>query len=237
MRYIPDQTGRFRQRPFFDSRELDIEFEQVITAFVRERHGVVQYPIETEDLTVLMERYTDDLDLYGDLSEHGRDVQGVTEFFADRKPRVSIASDLSSSGRENRLRTTLTHEFGHVRLHSPLYQLEARTPRLFREEGPADRVICKRDSILDAPQRDWMEWQAGYVCGAVLMPLSEVTRLVTQYREQSGNMSLISAGSRDARALCDCLTGHFRVSQDAAAVRLTKLGYLKAGTSRQLLFD
>ena len=29
---------------------------------------------------------------------------------------------------------------------------------------------CKRDNIVGASETDWMEWQAGYVCGAILIP-------------------------------------------------------------------
>jgi hypothetical protein len=43
--------------------------------------------------------------------------------------------------------------------------------------------ICYRDNILDAAQTDWMEWQAGYVCGALLMPASKVRELAGAYLE------------------------------------------------------
>ena len=37
--------------------------------------------------------------------------------------------------------------------------------------------VCKRDSIMNARETDWMEWQAGYVCRALLMPVSPLRKL------------------------------------------------------------
>ncbi|MDP6632124.1 MAG: hypothetical protein QGI51_01295, partial [Dehalococcoidales bacterium] len=68
------------------------------------------------------EQDTSGLDLYADLSGAGIDVDGLTDFFLDKKPVVEIARDLSlESRRRNRLRTTLAHEYGHVKFYSFLW--------------------------------------------------------------------------------------------------------------------
>jgi len=59
--------------------------------------------------------------------------------------------------------------------------------------------ICYRDNILDAAQTDWMEWQAGYVCGALLMPASKVRELAGAYLESHGLFGV--AGQRDSHGL------------------------------------
>ena len=52
----------------------------------------------------------------GDEGERG-EVEGVTEFQVGKKPRVLINRQLSEGrNMENRLRTTLAHEYGHVHL-------------------------------------------------------------------------------------------------------------------------
>ena len=57
--------------------------------------------------------YDADLDPYADLSAYGADVEGVTEFFPNRGPKVSISERIAADERrENCYRTTLTHEFG-----------------------------------------------------------------------------------------------------------------------------
>jgi Zn-dependent peptidase ImmA (M78 family) len=84
---------------------------------------------------------------------------------------VSISIDLTEdTRRENRLRTTLTHEYGHVRFHAYLWDIEPPSPDLLRRLPNGNKIICKRDTMIDAKQTDWMEWQAGYICGAILMP-------------------------------------------------------------------
>jgi hypothetical protein len=103
--------------------ELDEECEHIITSFMQELYGRLIFPIPTEDLTKLIERDADDLDQYSDLSDEGSDVEGITYFRPGQKPIVRIASGLFEHSRsENRLRTTLSHEYGHVKYHDPLWQ-------------------------------------------------------------------------------------------------------------------
>src|SRR5208282_4225053 len=119
VKYVRDNTGRFSERPYYKFEELDRECEDIITRFLKERHGKVEYPVTTEDLTLLIESDTNDFDPYADLSGYGSDVEGLTEFRPGGKPNVKIAERLSNDERrENRLRTTLTHEYGHVRFHA-----------------------------------------------------------------------------------------------------------------------
>src|SRR5437867_12136230 len=109
MKWVADRSGRFPQRPHYDPDELESECEDVITTFLKERHGRVEFPVATEDLTVLIERVVADLDMYADLSHEQGEVEGLTEFLPGQKPRVRISAALSQAPRlENRLRTTLT---------------------------------------------------------------------------------------------------------------------------------
>jgi hypothetical protein len=56
VKYVPDRTGRFSQRPHYEPKELDRECENIIAGFLKERHGAAKYPVSTDDLTVLIER-------------------------------------------------------------------------------------------------------------------------------------------------------------------------------------
>ncbi len=49
MRYVADRSGRFTQRPHYEPKELDRECEAIVSAFLRERHGSVAYPLTTDD--------------------------------------------------------------------------------------------------------------------------------------------------------------------------------------------
>jgi Zn-dependent peptidase ImmA (M78 family) len=162
----------------------------------------------------------------------------VTEFFHNRGPKVSISERISEDDRrENRFRTTLTHEFGHVKFHGPLWAEKFATGDLLDRGPNANKAISKRDNILNAPQSDWMEWQAGYISGALLMPATRLRRLVSDYcapRELHGNIHLTS---EHAANLVHALMDLFAVSREAAEVRLLKLGVLTTTIGQPSLFD
>lgn len=150
MKLTSDPSGRFDRRPHYEPYELDDLCEQLIEGFLQERYRRVEYPISTEDLTLLIERDIDDYDSAADLSDLGEDVEGVTDFFLKKKPRVRIAAHLwDHPSRENRLRTTLTHEFGHVRLHNYLYQMEGSL-RLYESITAGLPQRCKRDDVRES---------------------------------------------------------------------------------------
>ena len=238
VKFVPDRTGRFSQRPHYKPEDLDWECENIINGFLKDNYGVAQFPVLTSDLTRLVERDADDLDLYADLSEFGPDVEGLTEFFHGQKPKVKISLHLAEDERrENRLRTTLTHEYGHVRFHAYLWELEPPRRTLFEDTPNGNRQICKRDTILDAAQTDWMEWQAGYVCGALLMPITPVTRLVGAYQESHGLYGVIGTNDSHGQNLIESVQSAFQVSVDAARVRLIKLGFLGETSAGPSLFS
>jgi hypothetical protein len=177
------------------------------------------------------------LDCYADLRAYGDDVEGVTEFFPEKGPKVSISEHISGDDRrENRYRTTLTHEFGHVKFHGPLWAEKFATGDLLDRRPHANKAVSKRDNILNAPQSDWMEWQAGYISGALLMPVTPVRRLVSDYcspRELHGN---IHVTSDHAVVLTQMVMERFAVSEEAARVRLLKLNLITTTTGQASLF-
>jgi Zn-dependent peptidase ImmA (M78 family) len=227
VKWVRDRTGRFVQRPHYDPDEINGECENVITTFVRQRHGGVAFPIETDDLVVLLEREANDVDIYADLSAEGPDVEGVTYFNPSAKPDVKIARHLAEEHWAiHRFRTTATHELGHVKFHNFLWVTEPRPALLFPEAEPGAADIsprCQRDSIQPLAPTDWMEWQAGYACGAFLMPITYVKRTVADVRASGHWQALSQAAGEQAWHLVASVAERFDVSTDAARVRLTQL--------------
>ena len=121
MKWVVDTSGRFDWRPYYEKEELDVECERIISTYLENKSGKVRYPIPTDDLAVIVEQDSSDLDLYADLSREGDDVEGLTDFFPHKKPVVRISRHLADPGQEKRLRTTLAHEFGHIRFHKFLW--------------------------------------------------------------------------------------------------------------------
>lgn len=227
MRWISDPTGRFLQRPYYAREEMDQECENLIRRFLAGKYRRSKYPVSTNDLAIFLDECTDDLDLYADLSAEGEDVEGMTEFFYDRKPKVSITAELSEqSWREHRLRTTLSHELGHVHFHRCLCVDPPTQKVLYGGVGGTFKQRCRRDSILGAGQSDWMEWQAGYASGAILMPATAVRRIVDGNLKADTTPGHMALGSDAALRLIERVQEQFDVSAEAARVRLMQLGHV-----------
>jgi hypothetical protein len=227
VKYVSDKTGRFSYRPHYQPIELDEACEQIVTAFLKSQYGTNTFPIATEDIIRLIEQNVDYLDPYADLSEFGQDVEGLTEFHAGNKPSVQISGGLmEDQRRENRLRTTLTHELGHVCFHAPLFERNYDQLTLFSSPTQSDIIICNRDGILNASPYDWMEWQAGYACGAFLMPRSYLLLCLTEFTNGRNVTYPVEATSQVGFEIIRLVAERFQVSRDAARVRLSQLNYL-----------
>lgn len=224
MKWLSDSTGRFPQRPYYEGEELDRECEGIVAAFLKREYGSVTYPISTNDLTILIEREAASLDLYADFAAEGEGIEGMTEFFPRGKPAVHIAAELSEAGREHRLRTTLTHELGHVKFHSFLWTFE--TLQAPRGTGQASPPRCHRETMIGARPVDWLEWQAGYASGALLIPLSAVRRTVRAARREAGVYGDVAAATPAGQLIIRAVQQGYQVSADAARVRLVQLGFL-----------
>jgi hypothetical protein len=232
MKWVRDTSGRFPQRPHYLPGEMDAECEHLLTAFLERHCGKIVYPISTESLTVLIEGMAEDLDLYADLSREG-DVEGVTDFFAGGRPRVRISRLLSGAAHmENRLRTTLTHEAGHVKFHGFMFEVDVGRQSLFPPSRPSHTNRCKREQIIGAARGDWMEWQAGYACGALLMPISALRETVRDFlRERGLATAKCALDTEEGQELVSRAVGRFMVSRDAARVRLFQAGALVESTA------
>lgn len=233
MKLIPDSTRRFTMRPHYDPIELDVECEAIVVEFLRTRYGDASFPISTDDLTILLEQRIEDLDSMADLSDLGSDVEGVTYFFRRSKPRVRISRLLwEGDAKEHRLRTTLTHEFGHVHLHGYLYQVD-ESLQSFLESRTDSELRCLRSNIHGQSKADWMEWQAGYSSGALLMPLSRLKRLAADY-PFAADLRDAAVADRDV-SLVAAVSDAFQVSRDAARVRLSQLRMLSEPGAPRLI--
>jgi Zn-dependent peptidase ImmA (M78 family) len=234
--WVPDETKRFRRRPHFKQSEIDRECETLVSGFLQRHRGKVTYPILTDDLTVLIEQHVGALDVYADLTPDGHDVEGVTRFKIGTVPDIEISEPLSNdTRRENRFRTTLAHELGHVRLHDRLFQAAFSPGDLF-EHAREHRLVCKRDTMVDAPKGDWLEWQACYASGSYLMPVTALREELKPILAAHGGYTPFPVGAAASDALIEAVMARFQVSRDAARVRLSKLDYISATPRAPTLF-
>lgn len=234
VKYIRDTIHGFSERPHYEPAELEATFERLVTGFLKEKYGKVEFPFKTDDITTLIERDVSDLDQYADLARYGDTVEGVTEFKRNGKPKVLISNDVHKY--ENRLRTTLTHEYGHVILHNYLFGLEQRKLGLEKNQSP-NAIYCKRETIVAARKVDWMEWQASYASGVALMPKSYVYAIVEPIRERLKVFGAVEPTSEAGRSMVQALVTTFEVSREAATVRLKVLKLLGSPPATRSLFD
>lgn len=214
MRWIDDPSGRFPARPFYEAAELDALGAALAREATRRRSGSGR--LDTDALLVLVEAHAGDLDLYADLeAEFGPGVEAVTEFRPGVAPCIRVERRLAGDPRrEARLRFTLAHELAHVVLHRELWDRRFAEPALL--PGVVSRSEPVHSRALDEPV-GWLEWQAGYLAAALLVPAPRV-RL-------RGRPPF--AGTREGDLLVHRVARTFGVSPEAAAVRLGQLGCLR----------
>jgi hypothetical protein len=118
---VPDRTGGLLYRPYKLEEEIDWECEAFIRHFLQlPAEASLPVPLSTDLLTNAIEAHAKRLDLYADMEA---DLEGLTEISANSAPFVRINRLLSTAHRsQNRLRSTLAHEFYHLYFHAPLYR-------------------------------------------------------------------------------------------------------------------
>ena len=238
MGWLIDKSGRFPQRLFLRPAEIDRDCDRLVSNFLQQRHGEVRFPFSTDDLTVLVEQHSSSLDQYADLSGEGDDVEGMTCFLPDEPPQVLISAQLTEqANRQNRLRTTLAHELGHAFYHRAVFDhLFAAPPHMFEAARAEPRTVCKRDSMMGTSEFDWLEWQAGYFSGAILMPAQQVRRSVGDLLRGHGIHGAAVVGTQAAQEAERHVMARFQVSAEAARVRLRKLSLLADSPGPPTLF-
>jgi hypothetical protein len=238
VRYVRDSIHGFSRRPHYDAAELDSLFEREVVGFLKSKYGEARFPITTEDLKTMIERDVSDLEQYADLSRFGEGVEGVTVFAENGKPKVLVAAELTEDDRRsNRLRTTLTHEYGHVKLHAYMFAAEQPRHSLLLPGQQPNAIYCKRETMMPANKTDWREWQAGYACGATLMPASFVRRTVASIQQRFGIYGSVPADSPAGTAMITAVVERYEVSREAARVRLSVLNLLGRAPAQRSLFS
>jgi hypothetical protein len=81
-----------------------------------------------------------------------------------------------------------------------------------------------RDGLIDAPKPDWIEWQAGWVSGGILMPATELRAWAAELAARVNAKLPFGDISREGGKLIYLVAKRCDVSQLAAKIRLIKLG-------------
>lgn len=135
----------------------------------------------------------------------------------------TVFADLSlkKAGMLNRCRFTLAHEAGHALWHGMYYRAlikEGKARRAYLSCTPAVISQSSRQSAEKMSRHDLIERQANRTASALLMPSCAVKRLIStlgecRTKEDLEDRIIITAGT-------------FRVSDEAARIRLEEMGLL-----------
>lgn len=219
MRWILTESGPFPRRLHFDNmNELDVECERLVKLVYYEKFEKdFVPPLDDDALQVLIEQHAD-IDLYAELPEA---VHGQTEFQPGKRPLIRVNSSVSDNEqRRNRLRTTLAHEWFHAVHHRAAWEIRWAHAHA---RGESDVVVqqtqlplfaCSQETIIEAPENEWAEFQAGYASCAILMPVTSVRTEMAR---------LTSAIFPREQAAVEHIAHTFQVSTQAARWRLAHL--------------
>lgn len=233
-----------RPRIWFKPSEIEDMMEDELR-----RAGLYPSPDEPAvDVEKLLEGHLKvKLDQYAELEET---VLGLTTFAHGQKPKVEINRDLTGTafdheevamGSIGRWRATLAHEAAHVIMHRLLFELPPSQGNLFA--GTNGQASARAESVMRCFKRDiglvrghweWQEVQANKGMAALLMP----RRLVTQITRETlpiGLGGLPEAGSREAERMATRISELFRVSRQAATIRVADLGLVVRGGQQQMV--
>lgn len=131
---------------------------------------------------------------------------------------MRIARRLSDPRYENRLRMTLGHEYGHVWFHAPLW----RNSKSGDEQPDDPQWTCHRDRIVAAREIDWMEFQAAYIGGALLMPKNPLCLWAHEITASEAKEPPLDAGRDLGSPLIERVINGCHVSPEAARIRLLR---------------
>jgi len=243
---IPDKTGKFPFRIWYDDGEIDHVMDWHLQQFSK-----LVEPITTTwtPIDKFVEYYLPkalgvdvDLDFGADLQPNeGADVLAATHFFPDK---VEIAIDRrlveesEREGREGRFNITMAHEASHCLFHLPLFRTDANQGVLF-QNGSQGKIRCLSRNVASTYDRQWWEYQANQGMAALAMPKNKFLKAFLSEREAYGiydNTSLLEAeGGYVFGLVAGHLSRSFRVSKKAVGVRLSSLGQLPNQNQQSLL--
>jgi len=172
--------------------------------------------------------------IYGRMVFQGTDKMPVyiperdeADYATVRADTVMIDESLTEPNMRNLYRSTLMHECGHSFYHRAYYD----DPRNWTDRN--ERMTgCMRSAVEQSGKRklstdnDWMEYQAQYFSGAILMPETKLRAFVQDkaVRDYAAAAALVSY--RNLR-LSERVSKHFGVSIRAAQIRLEQLHLLE----------
>ena len=209
MRMIPNYSGPFSERPYFEKCEIE-------TIATDELRNVDLLPEEPAPIRI--ERFIEKrFRIAPDYRDLPPGLLGLTKFGANGSVEIVISTSLSEDGDDvsaRRLNSTLAHEAGHALLHRRLFSelhLADQTSALTEDiQVDRRRILCRtvdervsdRSASRSTYSGQWWEYQANLMIGALLMPRPLVRDALVPLLTRVGMLGIeaLSTASREPAA-------------------------------------
>lgn len=200
------------------------------------------------DIEKLIEDFFD-LSLDYKLLSRDGSILGITSFGKSVLPVISednnvelievdrgdilIDSKLIDEGNEGRIRFTMAHELAHWILHRELFinEYAKREKNMIISNDTSEGLLtCETDCKTD---EEWIEWQADYLAGALLMPCTlfsyyfNIIRNELDIKQDYLYLDKQKCNRSNCTYAIERLSRIFGTSKLAVRVRMYKLGLLK----------
>jgi hypothetical protein len=214
MKYVRASTGPLRERPFYETRDIERICSDVLTA-------VNLLPTNPEPIRIerFIEQHFRIRPTYDDLADG---LLGYTEFGEKGVTAIHVARSLSERGdRADRvLSSTLAHEAGHGLLQGFLFGLEGTLPLFERDPDVTETTILCRKKGRAGYDGRWWEVQANLAIGALLLPRKLLDRALDGFLTPAGTLGLYTLPSINRPAAIGLLADLFHVTEIVAELRL-----------------
>ena len=227
MRIARTTTGPFKERPYYESKEID-------SIATDELRSVELLPRAPEPIRI--ERFIEKrFNISPRYEPLPAGILGFTRFGSRGAKEVVVSSALAEEGSraaERRINSTLAHEAGHMLLHGHLFALGLRDEArlLFGDDldAASQKFLC-RDAVgagsANAPAYDgrWWEYQANLAIGALLLPRPLVKKALESVLVSRGHMGLVTLEEEKREEAIRRLADAFDVNPVVAQIRAEKL--------------
>lgn len=146
---------------------------------------------------------------------------------------ILIDSKLIDEGNEGRIRFTMAHELSHWILHRELFDDECAKKKsnvIISNDTNEGLLTCETDYKTN---EEWIEWQADYLAGALLMPFTlfnyyfDIIRNELDIRQKYLYLDKQKCNINNYTYALERLSRIFGTSKLATKVRMYKLGLLR----------
>lgn len=225
MKNFRAKSGPFRERPFYELREIERICEEALSQV-----GLLPSDPSPIRIERFVEKYFRVTPTYEDMD---KGVLGFTEFGLKGVQAIVVARALDEEGTkpaERRVRSTLAHESGHGLLHAHLFALAQQNKPLFGDftKPNSPKVLCRDIPNASATQLSgykdrWWEYQANRAIGAFLLPRALVEKAVDGLLSSSGLLGTKILESSRLDPAAKVLADTFDVNPVVARIRLQEM--------------